>query len=99
MGPLPDDCTGIELINPKKDFQKINCRWVSWNTRAKSQRDKNAKVTCTFVLDKDYHEFLCKQALVKAQQQGSRYHFSDIVRDSLEKCCPFPKTMDMFGKK
>lgn len=96
---MPEGCTGIDLLDPKANFQKFNCKWVNWGTRNKKKKKDNGRVICSFSIEKEYYEYLTKQVLMKSRELGKRYHFSDLVREVLEKTCPFPKTMDMFGGK
>lgn len=101
MGPMPDDCNGIELIDLNGDFCKINCRWVGPHNRRKliempgnKLRTKKAQqVTVCIRLEKKYTEFLKRQAIEKSRQIGRVYSVSELIRDLLAKHAPMPRQM------
>lgn len=110
MGPIPEGCDGIELIDLDKNFCKDNCRWVGkHNRRSVSEMPGNKKGKRTFKesamvcirVEKEYHKFLKKLAAAKAKQKGESYSVSQLIRDIVEEHAPMPtlKQLDMFGEE
>lgn len=108
MGPRPEDCTGIQLLDETKDFSKYNCKWTKNNQgRPKITRQdvekpkkvviKNPKNIC-LVLEKDLFEYIKRQALHRSVQEGTLIETNELIREALYQCFPMPKQMDMFKK-
>src|SRR5690606_110385 len=81
MGDIPEECTGLELINLDADFSKFNCRWVNKKTRRSlsdmpNQSNKGRKRkyvnprSVAVVLENNYFEFVQKMAISKSQEIG-----------------------------
>lgn len=102
MGPMPPDCDGIELISLDGDYCKENCRWVGpHNRRPLSEMPGNKKkeakrifkeptMVCIRV-EKEYHDFLKRQAIEKSREKGEVYSVSQLIRDMVEEYLPMPK--------
>jgi len=105
MGPKPEDCDGIELIDLDQGFSKSNCRWVgSHNRRPLSEmpgnRRKEGKRTfkeSTMVcirVEKDYHKFLKRLAIEKSRETGDFYSVSQLIREIVEEKAPMPSAKE-----
>jgi len=102
MGPMPPYCDGIELISLDGDYCKDNCKWVgAHNRRSLSEMPGNKKkeakrifkdptMVCIRV-EKDYHDFLKRQAIEKSRERGEVYSVSQLIRDMVEEHMPMPK--------
>lgn len=101
MGPKPEDCDGIELINLDGNFCKANCRWVGpHNRRPGSEMPGNKKrleqkvyksptMVCIRI-EKNYHDFLKCLAADKSAQTGKVYSVSRMMGEMLEQHAPMP---------
>jgi hypothetical protein len=110
MGAMPEDCTGIELINPQADFCKLNCRWVGPTTRRKlseirqlgGRRKRKAgepykSASITVKLEEQHLIYLKKLAGIRSQKLACRYSVNAMIRKCIEENMPYPKNMDMLG--
>lgn len=101
MGPRPEDCDGIELIDLDGDFCKANCRWVGpHNRRSCSEMPGNTKrlqekvyksptMVCIRI-EKNYHEFLKRLAAEKSDKTGKIYSVSRMIGEMLEQEASMP---------
>lgn len=100
MGPKPEDCDGIELIDLDGDFCKANCRWVGpHNRRPVSEMPGNRKrqqkvyksptMVCIRI-EKNYHEFLKRLAADKSGKTGKIYSVARMIGEMLEQEAPMP---------
>lgn len=110
MGPMPDLCNGIELIDSTKEFCKINCRWVKKNKgrhalpdtskkTKRSNRKKRKSHTLCVSIDHDQYEFIKSQSLYKSVELGKIITVNDMIRECLNKSYPTPGQLDMFGSE
>lgn len=110
MGPMPENCDGIELINLNADFCKLNCRWIGpHNRRAlaempgnqtrKGRRTLKEPTMICIRVEKEYADFLKRQAIEKSRQLGEVYSVSELIREIVEQQAPMPKQMNMFDEK
>ena len=109
MGPLPENCNGLELLDKTKEFCKWNCKWVfkKGGRKPKEKKDikvkrkasgvKNPKSIC-LVLERDHFEYIQKQAIAKSSQEGIMIEPNQMIREALQKAFPCPKQYDMFGE-
>lgn len=110
MGPEPEDFTGVELINLDGDFEPLNARWITKNTRRSlkempGNRNRVRKSSIkepfylTIVLEKKHFEYISKLAAAKACKTKQKYSVNSLIRECLEDAMPCPQTTDMFGDK
>jgi len=109
MGPIPELCNGLELIDKRKDFSKFNCKWARKKcgrpAENKSKLPKkrigkmmNPKTIC-LAIEKDLLDYIKSQALQKSLSERYFIEPNDLIRDALIKAFPYPKQVDMFGCK
>lgn len=109
MGPVPDGCNGVELIDPAQDFSKWNCQWVKKAAgRPCLQKEKspvkprnhrrvlNDPRTICLVLEKNHLDFIKNQALQRSLSEGVCVEANQLIREALQSFFPFPSQGDMF---
>ena len=106
MGPKPDDCDGIELIDLNGDFCKSNCRWVGTHNRRSAsempgnkkrltQKSYKAPTMVCIRIEKKYHEFLKSLAEQKYKSTGKGYSVARMIGEMLEQQAPMlPSPLD-----
>ncbi len=110
MGPIPANCTGIELIDETKPFCSINCRWVDRRGESKEKpvkmppkrkmKDKiNKPKSICLVLEEDHFNYIKTQAFHASMSEQEHISPNQLIREALQKAFPLPTQMDMFGKK
>lgn len=101
MGPIPDECNGLELINKDDNFCKENCRWskkkvgrpATGRTRQKSQRILkiwNSKPV-TIVIETETFELIAHKATERSILDGVNVGTNQIIRETLQKAFPGKK--------
>lgn len=108
---MPEDCTGLALIDETKDYCKWNCKWIKKTAgrtpkpkedkvKKRSSRSKlnNPKSIC-LVLEKDHIDFIKSQALQRSINEGTFIEPNELIREALQKAFPAPKQFDMFGAR
>ena len=110
MGPMPEDCTGLALIDETKEFCKWNCQWVKKSIgrpvskvpkerrRKRTGVMKNPKTVC-LVIEKDHLDFIKAQAMHRSVEVGHVIEANELIREALAKAFPCPKQFDMFGAR
>lgn len=108
---MPQDCTGLALLDETKEFCKWNCTWIKKpagrtalpkdeKPRKRASRSKlnNPKSIC-LVLEKDHIDFIKSQALQRSISEGTFIEPNELIREALQKAFPTPKQFDMFGAR
>jgi len=110
MGQMPANCNGIALIASKKDFCKVNCRWVTKMAGRKQlpqnisdkprpmKRIKNPKTVC-LVISKEHIDFIRKLAMRRSVEENNFVEANTLIREALEKVYPLPKQMDFVDER
>ena len=110
MGKMPENCNGIELLNPEADFCKLNCRWGKKKSGRNSlgkkivkskhpkTKLKNPKQVCLWI-EKEQLDFIKRQALQKSLESGVLIESNELIRQALIKAFPAPSQFDMFGSR
>jgi hypothetical protein len=109
MGPIPQNCNGLELIDKTKEFSKFNCRWVKKICGRKQKKLPSARIphktkciknprTLCLVLEKDHLQFIKDQAMHKSLELGHCVEANELIREALKKAFPCPSQVDMFGQ-
>jgi hypothetical protein len=110
MGPIPEGCNGVGLLDENGDFSKWNCKWVKkaagrLPNGKKAQKPKKTNVrhvlkdpqSICLVLEKDQLDFIKKQALQRSLSEGKCVEANQLIREALQQAFPNPKQFDMFG--
>lgn len=111
MGPMPEDCNGLQLLNFDAPFCKLNARWT-WNERGRPKKLKpqikrakpkgsiykrvQSPVSICLVLESDLVQFIRKMAMHKSLEEGYFVSANDLMRDSLSKAFQRRSQTDLF---
>lgn len=114
MGPMPEQCNGLKLLDDAREFCKFNCLWVN-KKRGRIKKEEKPQVkkmkearkrdtikkpqSICLVMEKDQLDFIKTQALQRSVQEGRLIEANQLIREALSKAFPTPKQFDMFGAR
>lgn len=106
MGPMPQDCTGIELVNMDADFSMHNCVWSNKDRRkplsempGNKNRPSKTKiddpVAVTILIQREHKEKLAMIAKRRSLKDTAVVTVGDLVREAIHEMFPL-ETKDLF---
>lgn len=115
MGPIPEGCNGLVLLDETKEFSKWNCKWVrkkigrfSKNPEKSNLFNKKSNTSYGKIkqpksiclsMEQDHLDFIKEQALQQSLKEGVYIEPNELIRQALQKAFPSPTLFDMFGER